>query len=60
MAASVRDNSEKSRFELDMGNEIAFANYRLTPEAVSSRTQKRRALYAAEASLPSSSKARWN
>jgi uncharacterized protein len=34
MAASVRDNSEKSRFELDMGNEIAFANYRLTPEAV--------------------------
>ena len=34
MATSVRNNSEKSRFELDIGNEIAFANYRRTPEAV--------------------------
>ena len=34
MAASVRDNSDRSRFELDVGNELAFANYRLTPSAV--------------------------
>lgn len=34
MAGSVRDNTEKSRFELDVGNEIAFATYRLTPSAV--------------------------
>ena len=34
MAASVRDNKDRSRFELDVGNEIAFANYRATPQAV--------------------------
>ena len=34
MAASVRDNKDKSRFELDVGSELAFANYRLTPSAV--------------------------
>ncbi|WP_291605668.1 GNAT family N-acetyltransferase [Bradyrhizobium sp.] len=34
MMASVRDNKEKSRFELDVGDELAFANYRLTPSAV--------------------------
>jgi predicted GNAT family acetyltransferase len=34
MAASVRDNKDRSRFELDVGNELAFANYRLTPSAV--------------------------
>ena len=34
MAASVRDNKDKSRFELDVGSEVAFANYRLTPAAV--------------------------
>ena len=34
MGASVRDNKDRSRFELDVGNEIAFANYRLTPSAV--------------------------
>jgi predicted GNAT family acetyltransferase len=34
MSASVRDNMERSRFELDVGNEVAFANYRLTPSAV--------------------------
>ena len=34
MSASVRDNKDKNRFELDVGNEIAFANYRLTPSAV--------------------------
>jgi uncharacterized protein len=34
MVASVRDNKDRSRFELDVGDEIAFANYRLTPSAV--------------------------
>ncbi len=34
MAASVRDNKDRSRFELDVANELAFANYRLTPSAV--------------------------
>ena len=34
MAASVRDNKDRSRFELDVESEIAFANYRLTPSAV--------------------------
>ncbi|MDE2380327.1 GNAT family N-acetyltransferase [Bradyrhizobium sp.] len=34
MTASVRDNKDKNRFELDVGNEIAFASYRLTPSAV--------------------------
>ena len=34
MAASVRDNKERSRFELDVGSELAFASYRLTPSAV--------------------------
>ena len=32
--ATVRDNRDKSRFELDVGKEMAFANYRLTPPAV--------------------------
>ena len=31
---AVRDNKAKSRFELDVGSELAFANYRLTPSAV--------------------------
>jgi uncharacterized protein len=31
---SVRDNRAKSRFELDVGDAIAFANYRLTPSTV--------------------------
>ncbi|OAE98594.1 acetyltransferase [Bradyrhizobium centrolobii] len=34
MAASVRDNKDRSRFELDIGSEVAFANYRPTPSAV--------------------------
>lgn len=34
MAALVRDNKDKNRFELDIGSDIAFANYRLTPSAV--------------------------
>jgi len=33
-AAIVRDNTTASRFELDVGNEVAFANYRRTPSAV--------------------------
>jgi len=32
--AEVRDNTAKSRFELDAGGAIAFANYRLAPSAV--------------------------
>ena len=32
--ASVRDNKSKSRFELDVEGLTAFANYRLTPQAV--------------------------
>jgi predicted GNAT family acetyltransferase len=32
--AAVRDNKGRSRFELDIGSEVAFANYRLTPSAV--------------------------
>ena len=31
---SVRDNKERRRFELDVEDHIAFANYRMTPEAV--------------------------
>jgi predicted GNAT family acetyltransferase len=34
MGASVRDNKDRNRFELDVGSEVAFANYRLTPSAV--------------------------
>jgi len=32
--AAVRDNKAKSRFELDVEGALAFANYRLTPQAV--------------------------
>src|SRR5438105_3040190 len=32
--AAVRDNKAQSRFELVVGDTIAFANYRLTPSAV--------------------------
>jgi uncharacterized protein len=31
---NVRDNKALSRFELDIGGAVAFANYRLTPSAV--------------------------
>ncbi|MGJ4939116.1 GNAT family N-acetyltransferase [Bradyrhizobium sp. HKCCYLS1011] len=34
MAAMVRDNKEQNRFELEVEGQIAFANYRLTPQAV--------------------------
>ena len=32
--ASVRDNKVQSRFELDVEGAVAFANYRLTPQAL--------------------------
>ena len=32
--ASVRDNAAQNRFELDVEGSTAFANYRLTPQAV--------------------------
>jgi predicted GNAT family acetyltransferase len=32
--AAVRDNRTQSRFELDAAGGMAFANYRLTPQAV--------------------------
>jgi uncharacterized protein len=32
--ATVRDNKASNRFELDVGGALAFANYRLTPQAV--------------------------
>jgi len=31
---SVRDNKSQRRFELDVEGAVAFANYRLTPDAV--------------------------
>lgn len=33
-AASVRDNKDQNRFELDVEGGVAFANYRRTPSAV--------------------------
>ena len=32
--AAVRDNKALSRFEMDVEGAMAFANYRLTPQAV--------------------------
>jgi uncharacterized protein len=32
--AAVRDNKSLNRFELDVEGAMAFANYRLTPQAV--------------------------
>lgn len=32
--AAVRDNKAKSRFELDVEGQTAFANYRMSPAAV--------------------------
>jgi len=34
MMMTVRDNKARSRFELDIEGNIAFANYRATPQAV--------------------------
>jgi predicted GNAT family acetyltransferase len=33
-AGDIRDNKALSRFELDVGGALAFANYRLTPSSV--------------------------
>lgn len=32
--AAVRDNKDRRRFELDIEGEIAFANYRATPQGI--------------------------
>jgi predicted GNAT family acetyltransferase len=32
--ADVRDNKDENRFELDVGDAVAFANYRQMPAAV--------------------------
>lgn len=32
--ATVRDNRALSRFEMDVDGRVAFANYRMTPQAV--------------------------
>ena len=34
MTTSVRDNKSQNRFELDVEGGVAFASYRLTPNAV--------------------------
>lgn len=44
MVAWVRDNKDRSRFELDVGSDVAFANYRLTPTAVITHTETPHAL----------------
>ena len=58
--AAVRDNKAQSRFELDVEDAVAFANYRLTPSAVIiTHTETPRAC-AAAASPPNWSRARWS
>jgi uncharacterized protein len=32
--AAVRDNKSRNRFEMDVEGAVAFANYRVTPQAV--------------------------
>ena len=34
ITGSVRDNKDRARFELDVGDQVAFATYRVTPSAV--------------------------
>ena len=34
LSSQVRDNKSQHRFELDVEGTVAFANYRLTPQAV--------------------------
>jgi len=43
--AAVRDNKALSRFEMDVDGAVAFANYRLTPQAmIITHTETPRAL----------------
>jgi predicted GNAT family acetyltransferase len=43
--AAVRDNTSLNRFELDVEGAVAFANYRVTPQAVNiTHTETPRAL----------------
>jgi len=43
--AAVRDNTSLNRFELDVEGAVAFANYRLTPQAtIITHTETPRAL----------------
>ena len=32
--AAIRDNKTRQRFELDVEGQLAFANYRPTPQAI--------------------------
>ena len=55
---TVRDNKAQGRFELDVEETVAFANYRLTPLAVIiTHTETHRGRCAAAASLPNWSRA---
>jgi hypothetical protein len=58
--SDVVDNKAEHRFELAIDGGIAFATYRLTPQAVISPILRRRAHCAAAASHPSLSGARWS
>jgi predicted GNAT family acetyltransferase len=44
-SAGIRDNKAQSRFELDVGGALAFANYRLAPgKVIITHTETPRAL----------------
>jgi predicted GNAT family acetyltransferase len=44
-SAAIRDNKAQSRFELDVGGALAFANYRLAPgKVIITHTETPRAL----------------
>jgi predicted GNAT family acetyltransferase len=44
-SAGIRDNKAQSRFELDVGGALAFANYRLVPgKVIITHTETPRAL----------------
>jgi hypothetical protein len=56
---AVRDNKALNRFELDVGESVAFAIIAVPAIASSSRTPKRRPRCAAAVSRRSWSRARW-